>query len=331
MRQILLLACTIMVHLSVLQGLGQDQAAIWADSHDRLTKALLYLIIAQIFGVSTMGVAKISLGLFLLRLTTVPWHRWTIWTAIVLLFLVTGVTSFVFAFQCSPPAYLWDKTIEGGTCPIVITPFAITLGVACVVADVFFALFPWLFLWKLNRAFKERAIIAGAMSLGLVAAACGIKRTIGLGALESDNYTTEAVPTCGWSIAELALTLICIAIPVCLPLWKAISSATSSKRSSRKTTSGGADGGAFAMRTFGGGTMHSGGGNKGAVRSREMAYSDSITDLRRSLSQNMNNAESSPDPSRRPSTFSCSDGKCNDVEADIEKTPRSHLDHQDAP
>ncbi|KLU83911.1 hypothetical protein MAPG_02960 [Magnaporthiopsis poae ATCC 64411] len=140
---VLLLACMIMVHISALYGLGQDQQALWNDSPDRLTKALLYLIIGQIFGVSTMGVAKVSLGLFLLRLVTVRWHRVAIWTAIGILFLVTGVTSFVFAFQCAPPAYLWDKTIEGGYCPIPITPFAVLLGAACVAADVFFAVFPW--------------------------------------------------------------------------------------------------------------------------------------------------------------------------------------------
>lgn len=51
-----------------------------------------------------MGLDKVSQGLFLLRLVTARWHRVAILTAIGILFLVTGVTSFVFAFQCAPPA-----------------------------------------------------------------------------------------------------------------------------------------------------------------------------------------------------------------------------------
>ncbi|KAK8087525.1 hypothetical protein PG997_002486 [Apiospora hydei] len=258
--QILLLACTIMVHVSTLYGLGQNQDAIWEDSHDRLTKCLLYLIIAQIFGVSTMGTAKVSLGLLLLRLVTKRWHRWAIWAAIGLLFVDTAVCAFAFAFQCTPPAFLWDKTIASGRCPLPITPFAIALGAGCVAADLFFAVFPWLFVWQLNRPFQERLIIAVAMSLGIAAAACGVKRTIGLGGLQSANYTIDAVPTCAWSIAELAITLVCIAIPVCLPLLKqilgpgSVLSPAGSGASDRKHQGGG-PGGVFGVRTIGGGSM----------------------------------------------------------------------------
>ncbi|TLS31576.1 hypothetical protein PpBr36_03902 [Pyricularia pennisetigena] len=276
---ILLLACTIMVHVSVLYGLGQSQDAIWNDSPDRLTKCLLYLIIAQIFGVSTMGVAKVSLGLFLLRLVTKRWHRWAIWAAIAALLVDTGVCAFAFAFQCTPPAFLWDKTIPGGSCPLPITPFAVALGTGCVLADLFFAVFPWLFVWQLNKPFQERLLIAGSMSLGLAAAACGVKRTIGLGGLQSANYTLDAIPTCAWSIAELAITLVCIAIPVCLPLFRQVLKSAGLARSEASTPPGpeesgsgqsGKSGPVFALRTFGGSDMPDGSkGSKSAKSSRQ--------------------------------------------------------------
>ncbi|TLD05449.1 uncharacterized protein PgNI_09238 [Pyricularia grisea] len=260
---ILLLACTIMVHVSVLYGLGQSQDAIWDDSPDRLTKCLLYLIVAQIFGVSTMGVAKVSLGLFLLRLVTKPWHRWAIWAAIAALLVDTAVCAFAFAFQCTPPAFLWDKTIPGGSCPLPITPFAIALGTGCVLADLFFAVFPCVFVWQLNKPFQERLLIAGSMSLGLAAAACGVKRTIGLGGLQSANYTIDAIPTCAWSIAELAITLVCIAIPVCLPLFRQVLKSVGLTGNEAPALPGkkedggenGKGGPVFALRTFGGSDM----------------------------------------------------------------------------
>ncbi|KAK8043956.1 hypothetical protein PG994_012794 [Apiospora phragmitis] len=242
----LLLACTIMVHVSTLYGLGQSQDAIWADSHDRLTKCLLYLIIAQIFGVSTMGTAKVSSACCCCASSPSPG---------------TAAPSGPPSACCSStrpsapspspsnaplPRSCGDKTIATGKCALPITPFAIALGAGCVAADLFFALFPWLFVWQLNRPSQERLIIAVAMSLGLAAAACGVKRTI------------DSIPTCAWSIAELAITLVCIAIPVCLPLFKHILSnynlppPVASEASAQKPAS---PGGVFALRTFGGSSM----------------------------------------------------------------------------
>ncbi|KAK7941648.1 uncharacterized protein PG986_014035 [Apiospora aurea] len=89
----------------------------------------------EVTPIGTMGTAKVSLGLLLLRLVTKRWHRWAIWTAISLLFVDTAVCAFAFAFQCTPPAYLWDKTITTGRCPLPIAPFAIALGAGCVASD----------------------------------------------------------------------------------------------------------------------------------------------------------------------------------------------------
>ncbi|KAI6288666.1 hypothetical protein MCOR27_000753 [Pyricularia oryzae] len=304
---ILLLACTIMVHVSVLYGLGQSQDAIWDDSHDRLTKCLLYLIIAQIFGVSTMGVAKVSLGLFLLRLVAKPWHRWAIWAAIAALLVDTAVCAFAFAFQCTPPAFLWDKTIPGGSCPLPITPFAVALGTGCVLADLFFAVFPWVFVWQLNKPFQERLLIAGSMSLGLAAAACGVKRTIGLGGLQSANYTIDAIPTCAWSIAELAITLVCIAIPVCLPLFRQVlksvgltggeASAPSGKKEGGGGGGSGKSGPVFALRTFGGGDMAGSKGSKSWKRSsRVRDDAESEFSLRRTPTEDVRDGMNRPPP-----------------------------------
>lgn len=153
------------------------------------------------------------------------------------------------------------------------------LGAACVAADVFFAVFSWVFVWRLNRPLRERAAIAGAMSLGLVAAACGVKRTIGLGGLASENYMVDTIPTCGRSIAELATTVVCIAIPVCLPLSKHLSGRAPWKRKgpsagSERIGDGSDSGPKFALRTFGGSPMRasqpSKGSNSSGGRSRDI-------------------------------------------------------------
>lgn len=40
--------------------------------------------------------------------------------------------------------------------------------VLCVIADFFFALFPWLFLWQLQMNQREKMVIALSLSLGLL-------------------------------------------------------------------------------------------------------------------------------------------------------------------
>ena len=91
--------------------------------------------------------------------------------------------------------------------------------------------------WSATRAARRRRaprrarrLLVFLLAFGLVAAACGVKRTIGLGGLASDNYTRDAVPTCAWSIAELAITLVCIAVPVCLPLAKQVAARWPTRR-----------------------------------------------------------------------------------------------------
>ncbi|KAK8097534.1 hypothetical protein PG984_016673 [Apiospora sp. TS-2023a] len=108
----------------------------------------------------------------------------------------------------------------------------------------------------------HRPALAISLDLAAAAAAYGVKRTISLvGLLSADNYTIDAVPTCAWSVAELAITLVCIAIHLCLPLLKqivlskrkSVLSPVTSRSSSVEKQAG--PSGIFAVRTFGGTNM----------------------------------------------------------------------------
>ena len=41
-------------------------------------------------------------------------------------------------------------------------------AVLCVIVDFFFALFPWMFVWKLNMNRREKLVINLSMSLGIM-------------------------------------------------------------------------------------------------------------------------------------------------------------------
>ncbi|KAH6647736.1 hypothetical protein BKA67DRAFT_539582 [Truncatella angustata] len=226
----LLLIYVIFVTLSSTYGFGQSRDAIL--SPDDAIAAVLFEAVGQSFAVVGMAVAKWSLGLFLLRLVTKAWHRITIWATMSVLMAASVSVVFVFWLQCTPPAYLFDKTIQGGYCAIDSTPVSMLLCILCVLVDFFFALFPWLFIWSLQMNKREKLVILASMSLGVIAGACGIKRTMEVPELSSPNYLKDTVGLIVWSTAEIAVTMICIGIPICRPLYKTFLETLSSRLSS---------------------------------------------------------------------------------------------------
>lgn len=98
---------------------------------DNVTQAAFYGIMSQILAAVGVAVAKWSLGLFLLRIVEQKIYKVAIWT--VLGFLTGASMSWIIIFwlQCTPYAYLYDRTIEGGYCDV---PF---LGVSILHASTF--------------------------------------------------------------------------------------------------------------------------------------------------------------------------------------------------
>ena len=124
---------------------------------------------------------------------------------------------------------------------------------------------------------REKLIILSSMSLGLIAAAFGIKRASEIPNLMTQNYlskshayglsklpatltpfaTEDSVGIIVWSAAEMCVTMVCIGIPVCRPLYKDyIDKLTSRDTSKYKGLSGNAG---MPLRTIGGSEQYPGG------------------------------------------------------------------------
>ncbi|KAJ6087166.1 hypothetical protein N7467_006080 [Penicillium canescens] len=187
-------------------------------------------MIGQTFAVIGMAIAKLSLGLFLLRIVVKQWHRLSIWVSMVSLSIVSVMTATIFWTQRVPSKSIYDPRVPGRSI-INVTPFSILLGSWCAAVDFYFALLPWIFIWNLNMKFKEKMSIAISLSLGFIACVCGIIRTIDLGGLSSTNYTEDTVDLVIWSGVEMAVTLICVGIPTVRPLYRTIVHGSSVKSS----------------------------------------------------------------------------------------------------
>ncbi|KAI1075916.1 hypothetical protein F5B20DRAFT_558375 [Whalleya microplaca] len=215
-------------------------------------RVMLWGAVGQTFLFFGMVIAKWSLGLFLLRLVIVPWHKMVIWVSMIIVMGASIATVCVFWLQCSPPAYLWDRRIPGGQCDLDVIPAATVLNVACVVVDFLFAVFPWVFVWKLRMNRREKIIVLTSMSLGVIAGACGIERSLKVSELYKHEYLMDNVNFVIWSAAEMAVTMVCITIPICRPLYKSIFDRWISPKSSgyQKQSDN-----SHELRTFGGNTM----------------------------------------------------------------------------
>ncbi|KAM7219069.1 hypothetical protein V8F06_005507 [Rhypophila decipiens] len=218
---VLLLLYTLFLLLSATYGFGQPITDLPLED---AVLAVKWEMVGQTFAVIGMATAKVSLGLFLLRIVFETWHKVVLVLASLSLLAVSILTAVIFWIQCIPPQSIFDPRVEG-TCIIMVTPFSILLGSWCAAADFFFAAFPY---W-------EKVTIPASMSLGVLAGACGIIRTIDLSGLASANYTEDTVNLIVWSAAELAITMVCAGIPVIRPLTPGASSSNDENKHSFKS------------------------------------------------------------------------------------------------
>ncbi|KAI0008352.1 hypothetical protein F4779DRAFT_587347 [Xylariaceae sp. FL0662B] len=210
------LSFAVFIQISVNYGLGRD---FWLLSIDDSSNAIFWTYVANSFAIIGNAMAKLSMGLFLLRVVQVRWHKVALWFAVI----VTSATSVALTImlwnQTTPIKASWDPLRTPGKWNIQIQPMSVGLGVWSSICDFFFAMFPWLFIWRLRMPQRDKVMLAGGMSLCVIAGGCGITRTVVLSRLNVFNYTLNFVPYFAWAGAEIAVAMVCIGVPTLRPLY----------------------------------------------------------------------------------------------------------------
>ncbi|KAL0932072.1 uncharacterized protein CTRU02_213025 [Colletotrichum truncatum] len=251
---VLFVAYDVMITVASFYGFGRNISEL-ESPHD-VSHAILFEAIGQTILVVGTVVSKTSLALFLLRLVTTRLHQFIILVPVIILGLFVVISLVVFWFSCKPVEFLWNRFLPGGTCPIDPGPISTAAGAWSVVVDFWYAITPWALLWNVQMAKREKLLINISMSLGVIAGACGIQRALELKNLGSTNFTRDTVGLIVWHAAELAVTMVCIGIPVCRPLFKGWLNLWTSRNGSKPTGPYTKDmtgsNGNFMMRTIGG-------------------------------------------------------------------------------
>ncbi|KAF6838776.1 hypothetical protein CPLU01_02309 [Colletotrichum plurivorum] len=215
---VLFVAYDVLLTIASLHGFGRNISEI--EEASDVSSAILFEAIGQTVLVVGTVVSKTSLALFLLRLVTTRLHQVVILAPVVVLGLLVVASLVVFWLSCEPAEFLWNRLLPGGTCPIDPGPISTAAGIWSVVVDFWYAVTPWALLWNIQMPKREKLLINISLSLGVIAGACGIQRALELKTLNSTNFTKDTVGLIIWHAAELAVTMVCIGIPVCRPLFR---------------------------------------------------------------------------------------------------------------
>ncbi|KAK4163039.1 hypothetical protein QBC43DRAFT_320440 [Cladorrhinum sp. PSN259] len=211
---LLIFACCIQV--AVHYGLGRS---LWGLELPDTSHAIMWTYIANSFVISGNAIAKLCMGFFLLRVVPHKRQKAAIWFLIVVT-VATSTTLIVMLWnQTTPRRTAWDPLRTPGVFNISIQPMNVGLGAWSSACDFFYAIFPWLFIMSLRMPRREKIILASSMSLGVIAGACGIARTIVLSRLGIEDFTLNFAPYFIWAGAEIVVAMFCLGIPTFRPLY----------------------------------------------------------------------------------------------------------------
>ncbi|KAI0406066.1 hypothetical protein F4802DRAFT_115243 [Xylaria palmicola] len=172
------------------------------------------------------GLARVSIASFLLRIAVRKWHRLVLHGIVAITGIMTIVYFFLVVFQCSPPAYFWERMREGalGSCVHSRRTQNATLvwGSFAAAMDWMLGLLPISILWNVRINRQSKVGIAAILSFGIIAGIALIIRLIYI-TMNEASFRYRAYGTLAVSISaivELALGIIAGCIATLAPLFK---------------------------------------------------------------------------------------------------------------
>ncbi|KAK2841687.1 hypothetical protein FQN49_006010 [Arthroderma sp. PD_2] len=167
-----------------------------------------------------MSLAKISVGLFLLRIFQSTTFRYCTYAIIVLNAAIAVTWILVDAFNCIPVHLSWTawKREETGKCINFMVATYVN-GFVNITVDTIMVSMPVYEVIKLKLSIRKKIGVALMFGMGLLLTAVGVARVIILFQHDpTKNPTYEMAPLNYWSMIECQFAIIC----ACLPATRAL-------------------------------------------------------------------------------------------------------------
>ncbi|KAF3031326.1 hypothetical protein E8E12_001468 [Didymella heteroderae] len=210
-------------------GLGRHSRVV--SKQDLITFEKISFFQAIISAIGALGMLKISIALFLLRLIQNKWYSRALWALIGFVVIYTIGAWLTFFLRCRPMGAFWDPGL-GGTCyPMeLFKSFAMANTGFNIGTDVLSATLPIPIIWSLQMSQRTKVYIIGILSLGYLAVAMGIAKTVFQLTLVTNKDRTFESSVQFWGFLQLNVGIIAATAPTLRPLLRKSSLTTSENR-----------------------------------------------------------------------------------------------------
>jgi len=222
--------------MGVKNGLGRHNAILSPDEEIQGTK---WADIATIIYIITIGVAKLSVAVFLLRIAVKRTYAWILRISMVILVLWSLAIFFFAIFTCWPVAYQWDTTIQGGTCASdsATVGAAYSFSIISIISDWLYALIPIPMLWNVHMNVQTKVSVATILSLGITASVATLVRIRYLsGIANQSDFLYTASTASVWTTVEIGLCITAASMVTLRPLLRALNIPGFSSNDNSRTT-----------------------------------------------------------------------------------------------
>ncbi|VUC31446.1 unnamed protein product [Clonostachys rosea] len=174
-----------------------------------LKKSRQLLWIIELNYAASIASSKFSVLCFFWNIFNRSSIRWPI----IILFLTSSlwfiVRTLIVIFQCTPVPYIWDKTIEGGKCPIDISKFFFGTVLLHCIMDAVIVMLPIFPVLKMQLSQKRKAAILALFTSGAIVVIASVFVLI-----ESIKYdpneaetTYHVAPNMYWAAVEVNMAV----------------------------------------------------------------------------------------------------------------------------
>ncbi|KAI1338419.1 hypothetical protein F5Y15DRAFT_417064 [Xylariaceae sp. FL0016] len=198
--------------LMTANGFGRD---IWTLTAGQITRVVKYTWLSQIFYVPAIGLTKISVLLFFLRVFPGDNFRRICLLTIAHCAAFTAAILFGTIFSCTPIEYTWlgwTGEVKGSS--IDTNAFWWAQAGINIATDLFILLLPIPGILALNLGTRKKIYVLLMFSVGLFITIISIVRLTGLVSYSNTtNPTYNNVGAATWSVVECHTSIICCCMP----------------------------------------------------------------------------------------------------------------------
>ncbi|KAH8671503.1 hypothetical protein BX600DRAFT_537877 [Xylariales sp. PMI_506] len=201
-------------------GTGQHTSNLSAD---QIFEAKKFWWLCYIWYSVTMTLSKLSIAIFLLRITVQRIHRYIIVVALVFSVLSGLIFLLITMLQCKPISYFWDQNQDGSCLSTEIIIILVYIYSSfSMVCDFTFALLPVDLLRGLQMKKEVKMSLIPILSMGCVASVAVVVRFGYIKDFKDPDFLWSTLDIAIWSTVEQGLAITAGSLATLQPLLKTI-------------------------------------------------------------------------------------------------------------